>query len=155
MKVTTQATNREELSHGEVETLHCAIGHMIPPSESLGLPGATDAAIFADILQSIGRDLPTLRLALQTITEMAKRPLNAMDSNEQSDLLGQFRTKFPDLAGVLEAVTVRCYYRDDRVMSAIGMEVRPPFPLGFEVPQGDWSLLDPVRMRGKIYRDAD
>jgi len=39
-------------------------------------------------------------------------------------------------------------------MRAIGMELRPPFPRGFEVAQGDWSLLDPVRARGRIWRDA-
>ena len=30
----------------------------------------------------------------------------------------------------------------------------PPFSKGFEVEQGDWSLLDPVRARPKLYRDA-
>ena len=49
---------------------------------------------------------------------------------------------------------VQCYYRDDRVMKAIGMERRPPFPLGFQVETGDLSLLEPVRARGKKYRDA-
>jgi hypothetical protein len=34
------------------------------------------------------------------------------------------------------------------------MEPRPPFPEGFEVEEGDWSLLDPVRARPKLYRDA-
>jgi len=29
------------------------------------------------------------------------------------------------------------------------------FPKGFEVEQGDWSLLDPVLARPKLYRDAD
>jgi hypothetical protein len=50
--------------------------------------------------------------------------------------------------------TVQCYYRDDRVMRSLGMEVRPPFPQGFEVERGDWSLLDPVRSRPPLYRRA-
>ncbi len=48
----------------------------------------------------------------------------------------------------------RCSYRDERVMRSLGMEPQPPFPKGFDLPQGDWSLLDPVRARGRIYRDA-
>ena len=40
------------------------------------------------------------------------------------------------------------------VMRSLGMEPRPLFPKGFEVEQGDWSLLDPVRARPKLYRDA-
>ncbi len=46
------------------------------------------------------------------------------------------------------------YYRDDRVMRSLDMELRPPFPGGFTVEQGDWSLLDPVRSRPKLWRDA-
>ena len=37
---------------------------------------------------------------------------------------------------------------------SLGMEPRAPFPKGHVLPQGDWSLLDPVRARGKIWRDA-
>ena len=55
---------------------------------------------------------------------------------------------------VLHRVIPQCYHRDDRVMRAFGMEPRPPFPKGFEVEQGDWSLLDPVRARPKLYRPA-
>jgi hypothetical protein len=40
-----------------------------------------------------------------------------------------------------------CYYRDDRVMVSLGLEARPPFPKGYVLEQGDWSLLDPVRAR--------
>jgi len=52
----------------------------------------------------------------------------------------------------LVAITAQCYYRDDRVMQSLGMEARPPYPLGFTLEQGDWSLLDPVRKREKFYR---
>ena len=51
-------------------------------------------------------------------------------------------------------VILQCYYRDDRVMRSLGLETRPPFPLGRTLPQGDWSLLDPVRVRPKFYREA-
>jgi hypothetical protein len=39
-------------------------------------------------------------------------------------------------------------------MRSLGMETRPPFPKGFEVDQGDWSLLDAVRGRAKLYREV-
>jgi len=47
-----------------------------------------------------------------------------------------------------------CYYRDDRVMRSLGIEPRPPFPGGFAVEQGDWSLLDPVKARAPFWRQA-
>jgi hypothetical protein len=37
-------------------------------------------------------------------------------------------------------------------MRSLGMEVRAPFPKGFEVEQGDWLLLDPVRARAAFHR---
>jgi len=34
----------------------------------------------------------------------------------------------------------------------LDLEPRPPFPKGHELEQGDWTLLDPVRNKDKIYR---
>ena len=76
----------------------------------------------------------------------------ALSREEQATILRDFRADEPELAGVMEAVTARCYYRDDRVMASIGIEIRPPFPEGYEVEAGDLSLLDPVRARGPIWR---
>ena len=45
------------------------------------------------------------------------------------------------------------YYQDGRVMEALGLEARPPFPLGYELEPGDLSLLDPVRRRPKLFRE--
>lgn len=144
-----------ELSGLEQEALFCVVSHMIPPNEELSVPGASDAIIFADILRSTGRDLSALRRALHVLNEMTGQRFDTLPPDRQAALLVSFRSTHPDLTGVLEAVTVRCYYRDDRVMASLGMEARPPFPLGFDVPQGDWSLLEPVRRRGKIYRDVN
>jgi hypothetical protein len=49
-------------------------------------------------------------------------------------------------------VVLQCYYRDDRVMRALGQEPRSPFPKGHVVEQGDWSLLDPVKNRAPFWR---
>jgi hypothetical protein len=51
-------------------------------------------------------------------------------------------------------VILQCYYRDDRVMRSLELEPRPPFPKGHTLEQGDWSLLDAVRGRAKMWRDA-
>ncbi|WP_193176948.1 hypothetical protein [Oricola nitratireducens] len=142
------------LSAPERETLECVVRNMIPASAEYGVPGADDPRILADILQSIDRDREALGKALRAIDGSADRRLANLPEPEQARRLAAFRVASPDLAAVIESVTARCYYRDDRVMASIGMEVRPPFPHGYEVEQGDWSLLEPVRARGRIYRDA-
>jgi hypothetical protein len=50
-------------------------------------------------------------------------------------------------AATLVRVVLQCYYRDDRVLRSLGLELRAPFPKGYTLEQGDWSLLDPVRAR--------
>lgn len=141
------------LQDGQRGTLRAIVGHIIPASADLGVPGADDDLIFADILRSARRDDAALRQAIATVEAAAAGGFLELTRQEQLQLLARFREAHPDLARVCEVVTARCYYRDDRVMRSIGMSVRPPFPLGFEVEQGDWDLLAPVRQRGKIYRD--
>ena len=53
----------------------------------------------------------------------------------------------------LGRVVLAAYYRDDRVLRALGHEARPPFPKGYVVEQGDWSLVDAVRSRAPFWRD--
>jgi hypothetical protein len=64
----------------------------------------------------------------------------------------QFREAGGAPLAILVRLVLLCYYRDDRVMRSLGQEPRAPFPQGHVVEQGDWSLLDPVRMRAPMYR---
>lgn len=146
--------NPGALTAAEAMDLRVVAGHIVPASAAHGVPGADDDTIFADIAASLGRDLPAVRRALATITDLAEGPLARLSPEKQAEVLASFREQHPGAAAVLYSVTVQCYYRDDRVMASIGMDVRAPFPKGFEIIEGDFSLLEPVRARGKIYRDA-
>jgi len=44
------------------------------------------------------------------------------------------------------------YYQDPRILSTLSLKDSPPFPGGYVVDEGDWSLLDPVRKRNPFYR---
>ena len=46
------------------------------------------------------------------------------------------------------------YYQQDQVLEAIGIEPRPPHPKGYTVPENDLTLLEPVKARGKHYRQC-
>lgn len=142
------------LAAQQVRALRCVAGLMIPASDAHAVPGADDDAIFADILRSIGRDSDALRAALARLDALAGGAFADQPQARREDAARRLRDEHPAMAAVLAAVVVRCYYRDDRVMRSLGMEPRPPYPQGFEVEQGDWSLLDPVRARGRIWRDA-
>ena len=143
------------LSASEAECLRWIAGHMIPASAAFGVPGADDEIIFADMTGSIGRDGPALAALLRNVDAAAGGRLAALDTTERETLLARLRAADPAAFGVLEAVVSRAYYRDDRVLASIGMEARPPFPQGYELPETDWSLLDPVRERGASWRRVD
>ena len=63
---------------------------------------------------------------------------------------GEFRATGGAAAATLVRVVLQCYYRDDRVLALAGPELRAPFPKGYTLEQGDWSLLDPVKARPPI-----
>ena len=143
-----------ELTADEARSLRCVAGMMIPASSAFGVPGADDDTIFADIVGHIGQDLASVRQALQRLDGLAGGAFADCDAGTRQAAAAAFQAAGGAVATALTRVVVQCYYRDDREMQSLGMELRAPFPKGFEVEQGDWSLLDPVRVRQPFYRRA-
>ena len=140
------------LTANETRSLRCVAGMMIPASAAYGLPGADDDAIFADIVDSLGREAALVKQALQHLDRLFDGVFADLDPGRRQVAAAALRDAGGAPLTALTRVIVQCYYRDDRVMRSLGMELRPPFPNGFEVEQGDWSLLDPVRARAPFYR---
>ncbi len=67
-------------------------------------------------------------------------------------MASEFRASGGAPAATLIRVVLQCYYRDDRVLRSLGLELRAPFPKGHPLEQGDWSLLDPVKARPSMWR---
>jgi hypothetical protein len=142
------------LSADQCRSLRRLAEMMIPASAEYGIPSAGDDAIFSDILRSLGRDTEHVIAVVGTLDAQSGGPFADLDSRRQDALAAQLRATGGEALSYLTRIILQCYYRDDRVMRSLGMEPRPPFPKGFEVEQGDWSLLDPVRARPKLYRAA-
>ena len=142
------------LTADEQRSLRALVAMIIPASAKHGVPGADDDAIFADILGSLGRDVGHVVAALRRLRVLAGGVFADLDTARRDAVAEVFRAEGGVDLVRLSNIVLQCYYRDDRVMRSLGMEPRPPFPKGFEVEQGDWSLLDPVRARAKIWRDA-
>jgi len=129
----------DSLSAPELRELGRIAGLMIPADAALAMPGADDPLILADIARSIGRDLPVVREALASFRA-------GQDINDWYARAGR-------PAAMLGRIVLAAYYRDDRVLLALGHEARAPFPKGYEVEQGDWSLLEAVKHRPAFWRD--
>ena len=140
------------LSVVQCRSLRCLAEMMIPASAEYDVPGASDEAIFGEILRSLGCHAVPVTAVLQMLD--ADGPFADLDPQRRDAVAAQLRETGGDVLADLTRIILQCYYRDDRVMRSLGLEPRPPYPKGFEVEQGDWSLLDPVRARPKLYRDA-
>ncbi|NKB99497.1 MAG: hypothetical protein GKR90_13510 [Pseudomonadales bacterium] len=135
----------------ELRVLRSLAGMVIPPNEEYRVPGADDDLIFADVITTAQGNETAVRQALQlaiTVEQELGATLSATNTHAYDRLEGR-----SELAPLV-AVILQCYYRDDRVIVSLGMEARPPFPKGFQVEQGDWSMLEAVQQRGKIWRDV-
>ncbi|MGE0225986.1 MAG: hypothetical protein AB7F35_18295 [Acetobacteraceae bacterium] len=147
-------TDAPSLTADDIADLRSAAGAMIPPAAEFDVPGADDPTIFADILASLGRDFQDVRAAVHEIRALAGGSLADLDSDRREAVIMSFHEQGGARAAALSRAVLQCYYRDDRVLRSVGHEPRPPFPMGHEVEQGDWSLLDAVRNRPKLWRDA-
>ncbi|HTV90487.1 MAG TPA: hypothetical protein VME41_15830 [Stellaceae bacterium] len=140
------------LTARQQDDLRALAGLMIPGSAEFDVPGADDPAIQADIAATLGRDAGDVRAALDKLALLAGAPLAGLDAARREAAAQQLRAAGGTPVATLARVILQCYYRDDRVVRSLGFEPRPPYPQGHVLEDGDWSLLDPVRVRPPFWR---
>jgi hypothetical protein len=147
--------SRSELTPAECQDLRRLAAFMVPASAEYSVPGADDEIIFADILRSLGRDRNAVCEALALLREIAGDDFAGLDETQAEAAAITLLSREGPMITALGRAVLQCYYRDDRVMRALGLEPRPPYPKGHVLEQGDWSLLDAVRGRPRMWRDVD
>ena len=149
-------TTELPLTDDERQILKLIDSDIIPGSEEFNLPGADDPKIFARILDKGRKHEDLLRQGINLIDQQSKDRFDTSfveaSNTDRSTLIEALKTSNGMFVPVLVSITLQAYYQDPRVLESVDLEGRPPFPDGYEVEQGDWSLLDPVRNREKFYR---
>ncbi len=149
-------------------TLDAVLNIIVPASEDGRLPSAVEVGVLDHIRDAAAGDavagapahdlIDTLREELDRLDDQARTQFGGafaeLAADDQETLVDNIRSNDPRFMSGLAMVTVTCYYQHDRVLEALGMEARAPYPQGYEVLSGDLSLLDPVIQRGKRYRDT-
>ena len=141
----------------QMRTVKSLLNIIIPRFEEGAMPGAGEVDILG-YSQERGVDLvPVLQQALEKLTMLAdeKEGVNfdSLPEGDRKAAVDKLLASQPDIFMDIVLNTFAGYYRDDQVLESIGLEPRSPFPEGNEIIQGDMSLLDPVRERGKFYRE--
>lgn len=132
---------------------------MIVPASSDGTkPSAAEVGVLDSIAEREPGELPAIARDIDRLDAAARERQGAgfteIDAASRQAVVEAMRADDSTFLQNLAMHTVTCYYQDDRVLTAIGLEPRPPFPKGYEVVAGDTDLLEPVRRRGSIVREA-
>jgi len=148
------------LTPGQRRTLAAVLDAIVPPSPGRGLPGAGELGV-GDAVEANLREHPALREPL--LDGLARLDARAADGGSHAfaeldaaarrAALDAVSAALPAFLGPLVLQTYMAYYRHPRVLEALGLEARAPWPEGYAVPPTDFSLLDPVRRKTPFYRE--
>ena len=151
------ADSVQPLTSGQRASLDIVLNMIVPPSADGRMPGAAEVGVPAYLFAEAPDALPVLFRELEELERRSRdqfaRGFAELEEHERKPLVEELRARASFMSR-LAMETLACYYQHDRVLEGLGIEARPPYPKGYQIVQGDLSLLEPVRARGKIYRDA-
>ncbi len=147
-------------SEDERRALSSVLDEIIPPSNDGLFPGAGELGLTSYIEQGLEQTpalSPVIVQGLSAIDELARgrnsHAFAALSSEDKLEVLNELGSKQPAFLPTLILLTYVGYYQSPRVVEALGLEARPPHPMGYETEPNDLTLLDQVRERPKMYRE--
>ena len=159
------------LTDAQRELLIRVLDRVVPAGG--GLPGAGELGV-AEFVESAAGSAPRqnrhsresgnlsptrllvdgLKLIEVTAGRRGSEAFGQLDDDARDEVLREVESASPAFFDELVRLTYVGYYSQPRVAAALGLEARPPQPLGFDMQQGDLSLVDNVRKRGPVYREV-
>lgn len=137
-------------------TLELLANMIVPADPERGMPGAGEIDLPVYLAEFARDAVEPIRAELDELNETARAwagsGFTELDEASRQKLIEQLRAGDAQYARNVVVQVLCCYYQDERVVRALGVESTPPFPAGNDVDMGDLSLLDPVRERADVYR---
>jgi hypothetical protein len=157
----SEGAGETRFSADDERALSSVLNEIIPPGGTRKLPGAGDLGLAGFVAEFV-RTMPVLRPVIEQGLATLARLSGSRDSRGFATLSRQDRLAVLDeLAAADQAflptltfVAYAGYYRNPRVVAALGLEPRAPHPKGYEMEPNDLTLLDRVRQRPKMYREC-
>jgi hypothetical protein len=152
------STGDVTLTSAQRETLRVLLGMFVPATADGRVPAAGEMPQVLELIVRLAAQVPAIRAALDMVDAEAMARCGAafssLDHARRSMVVEDIRARDPAVLSQLALETVTCYYQQDGVLERLGLEARPPYPKGYQVLAGDLMLLNAVKARGRIYRDA-
>ena len=145
-------------SPDEERGLTALLDTLIPESDDGRLPGAGALGLGAYIAERAPELQPLLEKGLLALDALAEARgaacFAALAAPDRTELLTGYASEDVGLIPALVFHAYTGYYQERRVVEALGLEHRPPFPEGFPMEPPDTSLLEAVRQRGRMFRSV-
>ena len=143
------------------ELLSLVLDELIPPRPEGLLPGAGTLGVGA-VVEHAAAGTPELGQllahGLAALEDLARRSgaagFAALSPNARTAALRDIERAEPMFISTLLTLACVGYYSAEPVVAALKGSARPPHPSGYQLEPDDQSLLDPVRARGKLYREC-
>ena len=125
----------------------------LPGAGAIGVAGYLDRAGGASL--PLRRTLTEVLAAIETACHAGyTKPFAGLDGDQRTAVLQRVEADHGPLFTELLRRTYAGYYSDPAVLSALGIDARPPQPRGYTLTPFDPAVLEGVRKRDRIYRDA-
>jgi hypothetical protein len=141
--------------------LSLVLDELIPTTSDGSLPGAGTLGVGAVVEHAVagtpdlGRMLTQGFAALEDLAQRRKpNGFGALSRSARIEVLSELEQSVPMFLPTLLTLACVGYYSDERVLTALNGDARPPHPKGYDVGPDDFSLLDGVRSRGILYRNC-
>ena len=152
------ATSRSFFSDAQIELVTEVLNRIVPASEEL--PGAGEIAV--NFLDEVVGGSPRLKRILHhglsqievCAYRMYTKDFPSLSCEQMHAVLRQVEVDEGEFFDLLVRQTYNGYYTDPRIVELLGLEARPPQPLGHRVDQGNITLIESVKNRGIVYREV-
>jgi len=141
------------------ELLAVVLNYLVPAAGAF--PGAGDLGVGSYLDRVVGQSAALKRLFAQglvqiTLTSQAQyaQPFSVLLEGQCEAVLRHVETTAPEFFEALVTHTYSGYYSDPTIVRLLGLEGRPPQPRGYHLEPLDLSLLDNIKQRQPIYRQA-
>lgn len=147
------------LSEAQKALLSAVLDLIVPPAADI--PGAGELGVGEHVEGVAGLEARTRRLLTEGLratdivgSVAASGRFEDLPEPDQVAVLNQVESERPEFFRMLVQLGYAGYYTNPRLLGAKGLSTSPPQPGGYKMTPFDESLLEGVRRRGKVYRDA-
>jgi|GEM_PF-1076512 len=130
---------------------------MLPGDAALGMPRASTLDFEGYQLRHRVTDQVDafLKMLANVAHEKFGRPFDALDAGQRLAAINGCKLVDVRLFSAFVTHVMRAYYTERRVLAQLSAGAVPPFPAGNEIAADDWTILEPVYLRGQIWRNAE